>query len=605
MPAINYPFTNSANYTFDSSKIEVTGGVAQLKLTVASGQVFNEDFTDDTDFVYDNTKVEFVGGQIQQKVIVSDATFGANYNTNINGNWGDGTLTGMAVGGAAVVSGKLDLKGDTLKYVDYNAVNNADSQQTGAVKFKYTPNYSGAPSASRAPFTISQAAGSGNNRVQISHLSSGQLRLVLSDSVGATILQADLLNWMPTLGVEYEFEINYDITAGATRVFLDGAQIGTTQPGTGTRSSSIGLLRIGSNHTAAQNAQFEIDDFIIFNTVQHTANYTPGYSVSDNNYPNSNVDLPLFIHSGLGTIILLDGFTTVESGLPRYTIELDGGTLQYWDGAVWANSDGTYAQASDAITINTNIPTLATGTETTVQVRIHFPDSPTNSSVDDLTITHTANTIFDLTNPTIIPITTFSQDALLAFLSTIIEPGTDSIKFSIQIAGQDKYWDGAAWSNADGTFAQTNTLTEVQTNLSALTDRGNTVPIIYLHSNDGSTTPNIDDLTISFDFFGGPTTPENVCTVWGFLYDELNAPVVGATVSVIPTRFGLINDKIIDKVAKTVVTDSTGYWEIVLIETETTGNIWAYVFTIAGFKSTKLVPDLTSAEFNTLTQGFP
>ena len=48
MPSINYPFTTPANYTFDTDKIEVTGGIAQLKLTISGGQTFNEDFADDT-----------------------------------------------------------------------------------------------------------------------------------------------------------------------------------------------------------------------------------------------------------------------------------------------------------------------------------------------------------------------------------------------------------------------------------------------------------------------------------------------------------------------------------------------------------------------------
>lgn len=605
MPTINYPFTNSANYTFDSSKIEVIGGIAQLKLTVASGQIFNEDFTDDTGFVYDSSKVEFVGGQVQQKEIIPNATFGANYNTDINGNWGNGTLTGTAVGGASVAGGKLDLKGATIQYVDYNAVGNADSLQIGAIKFNVTPNYSGSPSGSQVFFSLAQAAGNGNNRIQLTHISTGILRLNVEDNVGATIILADLGTWVPVLGTEFEFEINWDITTGATRVFIDGIQFGATATATGLRSGTVGLLRVGNNHVGSRTADFEINDFIVFSAVQHIANYTPGFSVSDNRYPASEVELPIFVHTGLGSIISLDGLITTEIGAPRYIFELGSGGHVYWDGAAWVTTNNTYAQANDVATANTNLPSLTVSGETSFHVHIHFIDSPTQSSVDDLTVDHTANTIFDLTNPTITPITSISQDALLTFLATITEPGSDEVKFVINIDGQDKYWDGATWSNADGTFAQTNTLAEVQTNLAAFTDRGVVLPVIYLHSNDGSTTPNIDDLTISFDFFGGPTTPENVCTVWGFLYDELNAPVVGATVSVIPTRFGLINDKIIDKTAKTVVTDSTGYWEISLIETETTGDIWAYVFTIAGFKSTKLVPDLTSAEFNTLTQGFP
>jgi hypothetical protein len=90
--------------------------------------------------------MEFVGGKAQQKdQRPADATFGANYNSNINGNWGDGVLIGTPVGGASVLGGKLDLAHNDVRYVDYDADLNADSQQTGCIRFKVTPNYTGGP----------------------------------------------------------------------------------------------------------------------------------------------------------------------------------------------------------------------------------------------------------------------------------------------------------------------------------------------------------------------------------------------------------------------------------------------------------------------------
>ena len=46
MTSISYPFTNAANYTFDPAAIEIVSDKAQLILSSAGGQVFNEDFTD-------------------------------------------------------------------------------------------------------------------------------------------------------------------------------------------------------------------------------------------------------------------------------------------------------------------------------------------------------------------------------------------------------------------------------------------------------------------------------------------------------------------------------------------------------------------------------
>ena len=131
----NFPFDTPANYTYDSNKIEVTGSVAKLKNQ--TGDVdFTEDFADDTGFTYDAAKAEFTGGLVRQKSLAiienylqeftsdsgftydsakaefasglarqktqrpANATCGATYTNDINLNWGDGTLTGTAFGGA-------------------------------------------------------------------------------------------------------------------------------------------------------------------------------------------------------------------------------------------------------------------------------------------------------------------------------------------------------------------------------------------------------------------------------------------------------------------------------------------------------------------------
>jgi hypothetical protein len=79
--------------------------------------------------------------------------------------------------------------------------------------------------------------------------------------------------------LQYEFELNWDITAGASRLFVNGKQFGATITATGVRNSSIGLLRVGGGYdsTSPLASNFGIEKLIIFNTVQNTADYTPGY----------------------------------------------------------------------------------------------------------------------------------------------------------------------------------------------------------------------------------------------------------------------------------------------------------------------------------------
>ncbi len=212
---------------------------------------------------------------------------------------------------------------------------------------------------------------------------------------------------------------------------------------------------------------------------------------------------------------------------------------------------------------------------------------------------------YPVDNPTIIPTASITQDALDSFLATLTAAGLDEVRFVLRVDGQDKYYDtgGSAWRDADGTYSQTNDLATLQANLATFTDRGDLVPVIYLHSDDGSTTPNIDDLTIAFNSYGGSATTENLCTVFGFIYDEINSPVEGVNVTVSPNRFGHTGDKLINKDATTVVTDSTGYWEITLIETATDNDNWSYKFDIGGYVESKFIPNLVSVQFNDLTNA--
>ena len=133
-------FNDSSGLTFsDNNKIEIVGGAnAALKLIDNTSQTFNQPFDSDSGFTYDSNKTEFTGGKIQQKdAVLTNSTCWATYTTNVNLNYStnSGTLTGTAVGGASVVSNRLDLAQSDLRYVDYQGVNNVDSLiQTGCLK---------------------------------------------------------------------------------------------------------------------------------------------------------------------------------------------------------------------------------------------------------------------------------------------------------------------------------------------------------------------------------------------------------------------------------------------------------------------------------------
>lgn len=573
MLSISYPFDESNNYVFDTDKIEVIGGKAQLKLQ--TGQLdYDEEFADDTNFTYDSDLAEFVGGKVQQKnQRPANATFYASYTNSINGTWGNGVLTGSGIGGASVSDGQLDLAYTDKRYVNYDANLNADSEQVGCIRFKITPTYSGAPTTDRWLFCICKAHNDIKNTIQLRHSNSGAyLRLHVYDKDGNFIVEHLCGTWNPVAGTEYEIEVDWDLTSGATRLFVDGVQNGSTCINTCLRDSNIGLLRIGSDYDAGNftYSQFKINDFLVFDTVQHTSNYTPDWSnVKEYDYVASIVIIPEMEHTGDGTLISFDEFDTTESGSPRYTIQIGrSGDYLYWNGSTWVVSDGTYSQANDVATFNSNVGSLDVENENYGQFKVHFPNSNTQSYVDNLIATITQNTGYVTTNPTIAPSSSFNSDALASFVASVTETGNDKIKMVLSVGGINKYWNGSAWAASSG-YSQSNTPSEINSNLSSLDiSSGTTIkPVIYLHSDDGTTYPSIDTLTIGYDFFSSaPTSPE-VCAVWGYIRDVKNEDLTSVTITI---KLKNEKDKISTKhiispgIIETSV-DANGYFEVDLI----------------------------------------
>jgi len=458
---ITYPLTTAGNYTYNTDDIEVTGGY---------GQLVNQ---------------------------APDTTCLALYTNNVNLSVANGSTIGTAVGGASVSGGKLDLTGGTLKYVNYNADLNADSQQVGAIRFGYIPNYSGAPASTQYLITISKADSDGDNNIFIRHASSGTMEIRIVDSTGANIVDAGLLSWSPTSGTEYEFELNWDITSGATRLFINGTQTGSTQTGTGTRDSSIALFRIGTNYIPTVSPNFSINYIQVFDAVQHTSNYTA-------------------------------------------------------------------------------------------------------SGPDLLYVTDT---------PKIKPASTITAEELSNFIATSITGSSSNVSYTMEVSGTERYWTGSAWTTSTG-YPQTNTFTELSSNLSELDLSGGKTarPVVYLTSLDGITNPQIDTMTLSYDFYGPNPGDPSLCIVNGYLRDANNIALAGAQIYVVPKTSQFIDGKNIYVPGKKVLTSSSsdGYFEISLIPSSELVGTVLYDFEVYpsdGKKytvSSKTVPTTETAEFDDL-----
>lgn len=502
---ISFPFDTPGNYSYNSSEIEIDG---EAKLVLEEEPIFYEQtFDDDTGFTYDSSKAEFSGGAVQQiDKRPTDAIFYSSFNTNENGNWGEGTLTGTLGGSAVVSGGELDLTGGD-GYITYPVDNLATMVQQGTIIFRWKPNYTGnAPTTQ----TILQTSPNTTDRILIRH-NGDQMQVY--GFCGASQIMSLIFDWTPSTIKYYELSINFDFTGGTHRFFIDGILQDTETGKTGTRGGNT-LFRVGPG----SGSDCSFDDILFYDTVQHTTNYTPDWSdIYDTIYIDSAVILPEFEHAGLGTIISFDEFNTVETGEPRYTVQIGrSGDYLYFNGAVWAISDGTYDQANIVSVFNANISSLDVMGETYGQFQIHFHDTNDLDAVSTLEAVVTVNTGYPTTNPYLELNTSIRADSLISIIETATKSGSDEVKY-IFIQNSDYIWYDSTlgdFTASDGTYAQSNSASELQAILPAFSDLTYDYGMrIFLHSDDGTTTPELDTLALTYDLAGDDPDDIYLCEV--------------------------------------------------------------------------------------------
>lgn len=555
-----YTFDNAAN--FNLSNTQISGSNALLALINNPAQTFNQAFSSDSGFTYNSNLSEFNAGILQQKDQSGGARLGVKFTGNTNAQWNkDGSTTATVNGSPTIVSDKLQCFG--TQGVRYPATNNG----VGTLRCKYTPNYTGVPPSNINLFAVHKTSGN-QSCVVFSHSPSvNTIRATINNNTGAAIAPATIIG-VPSFvaGTEYEIEGAWDSSTGMVYFFIDGVLLGSLSLGSWTHGVGTGVVSVGADTVVYNTAQGTFDDVLKFDTVQHTSSYTAGYTVPDTLYSESQVVAPSFVYSGIGALQSLTSITVTEVGSPQYTI--DG---KYWDGAAWVASDGSYVQSSPLSDINTNIGSLALDVAGTIPYSIVFASSNTQSSVDDFILTHVGQQYS--TDGDISPVQCIEAKSMSAYSHSVSEPASTGVRVIINVDGVDQYWNGASWVASDGTFAQANTESDVNTNISSLSLGSNSTICIkwVLNTSDQQATPTITSASITYEF-GAVETSTSVCQVYGYLKDITDAPVVGATVSFdlntsSESQYQEASNRIMSTEPKTVTTDANGYFSISLIRT--------------------------------------
>lgn len=345
-------YVTSTDYTYDAAEIEVTGGVAQLLAKTYSNELFFVDFNEDN-------------------------------NPNANRASGNKYATSVA---APISSGYLDLTGGTQTYVSYDSDNLAGFTNTGCVRIGFVPDYSGSPPSGQYLFSTSSNSGNTNIFI-VQHELSGNMRIQIFNSAGGGLVDINAA-FVAVSGQAYVLEVNFDITSGASRLFIDGVQLGATSTSIGTRIENQNRFNIGISHSLNGVTSVKIDYLQLFSEVQNTANHTPISTLETYDKVFQGIINKATISTGS-----LIGFYACElngNTESKYVINLNA-VDYYWSGSAWVTSSGS-AQSNTADDVNTNIATFAINSSDDVLFKayIRSVDGYDNPKLDSILIDYSS-----------------------------------------------------------------------------------------------------------------------------------------------------------------------------------------------------------------------
>lgn len=580
-----YNYNVPGNFVYDNTKIQVTGSLAQLLIGNAPGLTFTQNYSSSTGFTFSSTFTEFTGGVARQKdnrpsgFLAYYAWTSALGGSGLDGNYGTTTVGVSAFGGVPTVTGGfLDLTGSSNKSVVLANASTYGLVNIGTLAFRFKPNYSGAPAVAQYLVASAAANGSLTNYFALRHVN-GTAHLFVevysSGGVGiGTLTNLDIGAFSPTAGTTYDFVFQLDVTNGATKLFINGVQLGTTNASTGTRTAP-NVMNVGHDTfgVGATSPEMSFKNLSLYNVVVAPANC---FLLQDNIYMADTVTLPTFSYPGpAGHIQSWTSLAITDTNGPKYSIN-----SLYWNGSAWVSSDGTYAQsASSALTI-ANIATLPVS-DTVVVKAAWQASNTTQMSADNWLLTYVGQS-YPTTDPSIVPAAGIPMDTLFNFVTVSSASGSDGVQFYLTLDSAPKYWNGSAWVTSDTTYAQTNSAATILANVGSLPiSLGASVKAFaLLHSATGATTPTLTSLSLTYNYFDPKPTGPNICQVFGYIVDVLGNPIVGAKLHV--TNPAYFNNQGLFVAPTTVSATSTsiGYVDMNLEETATVGVAlnWSVVY---------------------------
>jgi len=305
---------------------------------------------------------------------------------------------------------------------------------------------------------------------------------------------------------------NADISIGTNTASLNGTPSPTVEDN---------YLKLAGG--TQQYAQYNGDVLDFANTGTFRFDYTPQYSgdpgsdkyifstssaVNGTNnllrLSHGAAGLSIKLYTSSGGLITTANFAFNPTALQTYKIEMSFDTTNgeyrcYIDGskvgATATSSPGTRSDNTGYLRVGADYATAITATIEAWVSNIQIFNTVQNTGAS---YTTAPPPVYATSSPSITLDTGFTVGELSAFSESASKPTGTEIKYILNVDAQNKYWDGSAWSNSDGTYAQANTAAEINTNAMALLTVSSTVLVVaFLNTTDDQATPTLTSVSLS------------------------------------------------------------------------------------------------------------
>lgn len=531
----SFPFTTDTNYTFNSSDIEVTGGVAKIIRGLTNPNSIDLDGTDEYIEVPDDASltnspkfsvafwckpdVDATMYAISKFGVAGQREFGVRMNSGTRTisiiYSATGTATDTTVGTTALslntwhhVVCAFDGDAGTMDiYLDGTADKNDTTALTGIAN-KDENLLIGA----LGPDTSPQNFWNGKlNQVAIYNdaLSSGEVTDIYNSGTPPNLLtlssSSALVSW-------WTFNDPDDDATASTGNIND---VVGTNDGTPTNTESGDLI---------------VD--------------SPGGVTNPSDPPIVNATGVVFATA----LTAFNETTTLpENTAIQYHVSSDNGsTWEYWDGGAWAVTDDTFAQSNPATTIDANIFTLA-GSGTFKFRALLRSTSVNTPELDEVVVAgETYSTTDDLYGETkdAVQISPSQLESWFSLTNTVTQPASTDIRLLFSNDGRTSWltWNGSAWAapTSDTTRTDATSLSDAVTNFSVLPTGDDTLDVrVFLKTDVSTSRPSVDNLQVisssgfrtSWEYETNQFDSGIINNVWGIYSQSVLTPV-GTTISI-------------------------------------------------------------------------